>query len=250
MEQPDLLKVLESPERLRVLLETELLDSEAEEVFDRLTRLAARLLDAPTAVVSLIDAKRQFLKSSHGLGGVPGAERNTPLTHSFCKYTVATNQPLVVENAPEHPLVRDNLAVSEYGVRAYAGVPIGAGDQPLGALCVVDQKPRAWSSDQVQLLRDLARAASAEIELRLALKRLRVRDAMVRAFTASTSDAIVTADREGNIVFWNPAAEEMFGWARADVLGRELAETIIPPAARAAHRAGLARYLATSETSL
>src|SRR5690349_3230491 len=156
MEHPDLLKVLESSERLRVLSETELLDSEAEEVFDRLTRLAARLLEAPTAVVSLIDANRQFLKSSHGLGEVPGAERNTPLTHSFCKYTVATNQPLVVENAPEHPLVRDNLAVSELGVKAYAGVPIGASDQPLGALCVVDGKPRVWSADQVELLRDLA----------------------------------------------------------------------------------------------
>ena len=87
-------------------------------------------------------------------------------------------------------------------------------------------------------------------EQRRSLATLRESEARKGAILTSALDAIITMDGAGRIMEFNPAAEEMFGWTSADVLGRELADTIIPPAARAAHRAGLARYLATRETSL
>ena len=82
-----------------------LLDSPAEASFDRLTQLGAHVLGVPVCLVSLVDDRRQFFKSAHGLGGWAGKARETPLTHSFCQRVVTSGVPLVVENAPEHPVV-------------------------------------------------------------------------------------------------------------------------------------------------
>ena len=87
-------------------------------------------------------------------------------------------------------------------------------------------------------------------EQRRSLATLRESEARKGAMLSSSLDAIITIDAKGQIVEFNPAAEEMFGYARETVLGRELAETIVPPAARPAHRAGLARYVATRESTL
>ena len=104
---------LRSEARLAVLWRTGLLDTLPEEVFDRLTRLVQRLLGAPVALVSLVDADRQFFKSAVGLPEPWATRRETPLSHSFCQHVVATGAPLRVEDARQHGLVRDNPAVSE-----------------------------------------------------------------------------------------------------------------------------------------
>jgi PAS domain S-box-containing protein len=83
-----------------------------------------------------------------------------------------------------------------------------------------------------------------------AIATLRDSEARKGAILTSSLDAIITIDADGRIVEFNPAAEEMFGYRRTAVLGRELAETIVPPAAREAHRRGVARYLATGEATL
>ncbi|HEV2130558.1 MAG TPA: hypothetical protein VGR27_05625, partial [Longimicrobiaceae bacterium] len=97
--------------RLTALRRTSLLDTPAEEAFDRLTRLASRVLDAPSALVSLVDETREFFKSSVGLPEPWASRREAPLTHSFCKYEVDLRQPLIIADAREHPLVCDNLAI-------------------------------------------------------------------------------------------------------------------------------------------
>jgi hypothetical protein len=149
------------PERLRALRATGLLDSDPEPGFDRHVRLAAEMLNAPIALVSLIDEDRQFFKSSLGAD-----ERETPLSHSFCQHAVAQREPLVVDDAREHPVLKDNPAVAEMGTVAYAGVPlIDAGGHALGTLCVIDKRPRQWSSHQVELLSDLAASVVSEIAL-------------------------------------------------------------------------------------
>nr|WP_302474470.1 GAF domain-containing protein [Roseococcus sp. MDT2-1-1] len=123
-----------------------LLDTPAEEGFDQLTRLARETLDAPMALVSLVDHDRQFFKSHSG--PIPedfAAQRGTALSHSFCRHAVASGEAFVVEDAKEHPLVKDNPTALEYGVAAYAGVPLLSADgQALGTLCVLDTKPRKW----------------------------------------------------------------------------------------------------------
>jgi signal transduction histidine kinase len=175
---------LTDPDRLASLRATGLLDSPPEAAFDRLTSLAARLLEAPVALVSLVTDERQFFKSCVGLGPVLTERRETPLSHSFCQY-VTSGEPLVVEDAREHPLVADNLAIEDFGVVAYAGFPIRDFDgHVLGSFCVTDEKPRRWSGDELRNLEDLAASVSTEVQLRLALARAKERAAEAEETTA------------------------------------------------------------------
>jgi EAL domain-containing protein (putative c-di-GMP-specific phosphodiesterase class I) len=156
-----------SPARLDALTRTDLLDSEDEEDFDRFTRLAVKLLGVPAALVTLVDNQRQFFKSAVGLGEPATRVRGTPLTHSFCQHAVTTRLPLIIDDARLHPLVRDSGAVADFGVAAYAGIPIITADgQALGALCAVDSKVRNWTTEEVSLLEDLTALLVAQIELR------------------------------------------------------------------------------------
>jgi hypothetical protein len=158
--------VISDPGRLRALRDTTLLGSPADDAFDRLTRLAARLLNAPVALISLVDEDHQFFKSSVGLSDPWRTARQTPLSHSFCRHTLVSREPLVIEDARAHPLVRDNLAIRDLDVVAYAGIPlITAAGHALGTLCVIDHHPRSWTSDQIETLQALAASVLSEIEL-------------------------------------------------------------------------------------
>ncbi len=160
---------LTDPARLEALAATGLLDTPPEEDFDRLTRMAARLLRAPVSLVSLVDDRRQFFKSVTGTLREPWATmRQTPLSHSFCKHVVAEAAPLVVTDARKHPLVRENLAIGDLGVVAYLGMPLEtAAGQPLGSFCVIDGESRDWSDEDVAMVRELADIVVDRIELRL-----------------------------------------------------------------------------------
>jgi GAF domain-containing protein len=152
--------------RLEALEATGLLDSDIAPAFDRHARLAAQVLNAPVALVSLVDSDRQFFKSCLGLPEPWASRRGSPLSHSFCQHAVASREPLVVDDAREHDLLRDNLAIRDMGVVAYAGIPLIDRDgHALGTLCVIDSQPRAWTTHQVQLLADLAASVVTEIEL-------------------------------------------------------------------------------------
>ena len=154
------------PERLEALRSTGLLDSDTTPSFDRHARLAAAVLNAPVALVSLVDSDRQFFKSCLGLPEPWASQRETPLTLSFCQHAVARRQPLIVDDAREHEVLRDNLAIRDLGVVAYAGIPlIDADGHALGTLCVIDSRPRHWTTHQVQLLEDLATSVVTEIAL-------------------------------------------------------------------------------------
>lgn len=96
--------------------------------------------------------------------------RQTPLSHSICQFAVASQQPLIISDAREHPLVADNLAVRDLGMIAYAGVPLVLSDGHAGgAFCAIDGTPRDWSEQDVRILGDLAAAITAQLELRRAL---------------------------------------------------------------------------------
>jgi GAF domain-containing protein len=153
-------------ERLRALRDTGLLDSARQENFDRHARIASEALDAPVALVSLVDADRQFFQSCLGLPEPWQSERETPLSHSFCQHAVAAREPLIVDDAREHPVLKDNLAIRDLNVIAYAGVPlIDSAGHALGTLCTIDDHPRVWTKHQVALLQDIADSVIREIEL-------------------------------------------------------------------------------------
>ncbi|HYW12987.1 MAG TPA: ATP-binding protein [Longimicrobium sp.] len=164
---------IRSPRRLQAVRETGLLDTPPEPAYDRLAALAARVLHAPMALVSLVDENRQFFKSSVGLPEPVASARETPLSHSFCKHTLVTRRPFVVDDARTHELVRDNLATTELGIGAYLGIPLFAQHEPIGTLCVLAAEPRHWTEDEIDLLGGLATAVQGQVELRQEIFHLR-----------------------------------------------------------------------------
>lgn len=157
-----------NPARLARLRATGLLDAPTEEAFDRLTRLASRLLNAPLSTVTLVDSDRQFYMSCSGVPEPLATVRSTPLEFSFCKHTVVLGRPLIVPDTRGHPGMRDNPAIEQFGVAAYAGIPLLTADgHALGTLCVMDYQVRHWTEDDVANLTDLAASVSTEIELRM-----------------------------------------------------------------------------------
>jgi GAF domain-containing protein len=160
-----LAKALSDPGRLAALANTGLLDTPADERFDSLARVASRVLNAPVALVSIVDKDRQFFKSCLGLPEPWQSQRGTPLSHSFCQHAVASRKPLIVDDARDHPVLRDNLAIRDLNVIAYAGMPlITAGGEAVGTLCVIDDKPRHWTTDETSLLAQIAEAVVAQID--------------------------------------------------------------------------------------
>lgn len=203
---------LDDPERLAALRATGLLDSPAEPAFDRLTRLATRLLGVPVAAVSLIDADRQFFKSAVGLVEPWAARRETPLSHSFCKHVVESEAPLVVDDAHEHALVCDNPAIADLNVVAYLGVPIvTSSEQVIGSLCAIDGKPRQWSPQDVATLRELVALVATEVELRIALDGIREQATVLHSVLESMGDGVVVLSTKGDITLFNAAAQRMLG---------------------------------------
>ncbi|WP_178379841.1 PAS domain S-box protein [Cryptosporangium aurantiacum] len=218
---------------------------------DRLTALAARLLRVPVALVSLVEADRQVFASDCGLSGELAVSRQTPLSHSYCKYVVADDAPLVVADARTHERLRTNPAIVDYDAIAYAGFPLHSPEgHVLGSFCVTDTKVRQWSEEELEILRDLAAAAESEIALRLAHGEVLLTAARMQAVLDSANDAYVSIDAAGQVTAWNAAAEHLFGFSAAEALGRPVTELIVPAQYRAAHEAGLARVRATGVSAL
>jgi len=159
---------LHDPRRLATLGRTDLLDSPPSEVFDRFTRLAVTILRVPVALITLVDADRQFFLSSVGLPAPWDSLRQTPLSHSFCQYVVASGAPLLVADARRQPRLKDNAAIVDLGVVAYAGFPLRTYEGVvLGSFCVIGRRPRVWRPREVAIVYDVAAAVTTDIELRL-----------------------------------------------------------------------------------
>lgn len=148
-----------------------LVDAPPESIFDNLTKLATSLFDIPVSLVSIVDFdnNRQYFKSQLGLVEPWAAQRQTPLSHSFCQHVVNENATLVVENAAIHHKVKDNLAVRDLGVAAYLGAPVyNPQNEPIGAFCVIDGKPRRWTHEEIEQLERLSNCVTDAIKLKAA----------------------------------------------------------------------------------
>lgn len=143
--------------RLRLL---NILDTEPEERFDRLTRMAKRLFSVPIAQITLIDSNRQWFKSGATPSG-PETSRDV----SFCAHAILGETALQVPNALEDERFVDNpLVTGDPNIRFYAGYPLKVGEHNLGTLCVIDDKPRVFTEEELALLKDLAEMAEQELE--------------------------------------------------------------------------------------
>jgi GAF domain-containing protein len=196
-------EILHHPLRMAALRASGLLDSPPEAGFDRVTRLVARLLGTPTALLSLVDQDRQFFKSSLGLPEPWASARQTPLSHSFCQWVVSGRELVRVSDAREHRLLRDNLALRDLGVVAYAGVPVQSlQGEALGSLCAIDGQPREWSPGDEATLHDLARITEASIAyatlVRQPPKSAEDLDHYIEASGSAISGAVAVLRRDGS----------------------------------------------------
>lgn len=147
-------------QRLKALESLQIMDSKAEQRFDRITRLAKRMFDVPIALITLLDAERQWFKSKVGLDVC-----ETPREYAFCNYTIEQEKSFIVNDALIDPRFSDNPLVKNAPyIRFYAGYPCKSpSGERLGAICLIDQKPRYMSERDSRLLRELANMVEEEI---------------------------------------------------------------------------------------
>jgi len=159
MKTPDLPE--NEQERLATLNSLTILDSAPDERFDRLTRIAVKLFDVPVALVSIVDKNRQWFKSCQGLDIT-----ETPRDLSFCGHAILGEGAFVVEDTHQDERFVDNpLLIGQKHIRFYAGYPIRYLDgSKLVTLYIKDVKPRAFTEEDRQLLRDLATIVEHEIQ--------------------------------------------------------------------------------------
>ncbi len=182
-------------ERLAALRSCGVLDSEPEPSFDEVAKLAAQLCDTPIALVSLVDAHRQWFKAKVGL-----EVSETSRSASMCAYSVLSGEPLIVKDTlVDARFVNNPLVTGDPHIRFYAGVPLVlAGGLSVGTLCVIDRVPRVLTSAQLDALAMLARQVATELELR---RRLSRRDAPARVAPAGrTADDTVASVPIGSLL--------------------------------------------------
>ena len=146
--------------RLASLRELGILDTEAEERFDRVTRLAAALFDVPIALIGLVDRDRQWYKSCLGL-----TAKEAPRDVTFCAHVIYNREPMIVTDTFRDPRFADNpFVIKEPRIRFYAGYPLILDNGScIGTLCLLDTRPRTMDYLELERLHDLADIALQEI---------------------------------------------------------------------------------------
>ncbi|MGE0668470.1 MAG: PAS domain S-box protein [Sphingomonadales bacterium] len=213
-------------ERLAALRRYRILDSLPEPAFDDLTTLAAQICATPLAMVSLVDAERQWFKSA--VGGPLG---ETPRDEAFCAHAILGEGLFVVPDALADDRFRDHPAVlGDPAIRFYAGAPLVTDDgHALGTLCVIDRVPRELDAAQRAALAALGRQVMAQLELRRRLMELA--ESRLAAIVESSDDAIIAKDMNGIVTDWNAGAERIFGYSAAEMVGTSILR-MIPPGQR------------------
>jgi PAS domain S-box-containing protein len=230
--------ILHDPERVQKLRMLEMLSTAEHPAFDRLTRLAARILKAPVSMVTLIDANRHFIRSSIGLGEPWATRREMPMEYSYCQHTVASAAPVVIADARLDARTSDSPSVVELNAIAYAGMPLITTDgYALGALCVVDTLPRTWTGDELEILHELSLSAVTEIELqsellerRRAESSLRESQRFIESIVTTIPDIVYVYDlTTRRNVYANREIVETLGYPIAELQSVETLAHIIHP---------------------
>ena len=160
--------ILRDPVRVRTLEHTGL-GADADPEMEFYAAWTCRALEVPAAVVSLVLADHQVLPGAAGLREPWATKRILAPDQSFCRRVVTDGRPLVIADARQDPRLRNGPAVVDVGIVAYAGMPLtDEAGHVLGVLGALDDAPRAWTAEQLATLRDVARACSTDLRLRLA----------------------------------------------------------------------------------
>lgn len=209
-------------ERLRALCNLNILDTQSEERFDRLTRIAREHFQVPIVLVSLVDAARQWFKSRQGLDAT-----ETPRKISFCGHAILSHEVLYVPDALKDERFFDNPLVSgPPHIRFYAGAPLHNADGlRLGTLCILDTQAREFGEEQFAALRDLADCVEQElhkIPMHQAAQTIKEQEIHLQAVLDTVIDGILMIDEMGIIKTANPATEKMFGYPLDELQGENV----------------------------
>ncbi|WP_405119374.1 ATP-binding protein [Pseudomonas leptonychotis] len=205
--------------RLAALLDFEVLDTPAEQMFDTITALAAQICGTPIALISLIDAERQWFKSRVGLDA-----SETPREIAFCAHAINGDRLFEVDNTLLDPRFCANpLVTGAPDIRFYAGMPLSDGQgHNLGTLCVIDRQPRHLNDEQRHALRLLAEQTVQLFELRLQARRQREQAALHKAMFRSAGTAVLVTDLQGLIQQTSPGVATLLGYNPEQLQGQPL----------------------------
>lgn len=227
------------PERLKALAKYNILDTHTEEEFERLTKLASIICGVPIALISLMDASRQWFKSKIGLDGT-----ETPRDISFCQYAITGDKLFEVEDATKDKRFVDNPFVTDDpNIRFYAGYPlIDPAGYALGTLCVIDRKARALTKEQQEALQLLAEEVVSQIisrqkkEEKIKLEKERevweqnllLSEEKHRGFFENSQGLMCMHDLEGKFISINPAGAASVGYTVDELKDTSLFD-LVPP---------------------
>lgn len=220
---------VDEDERLQALAEYGLGSDRPLPSLDPVVQIAVRMFGMPVAAINMIGSDHVFFAASVGVGSVD-MSRDV----SFCAHAINQSDVLVIPDSQLDERFHDNpLVTGEANLRFYAGVPlVSANGHALGALCVIDGKPRDFSDEDCERLRELARMAVDRLELR----RLEISTETARRpfeeFARNSPTAVVWFDAKRRIIAWNQAAAALHGYSLEEGQG-ELVDMLLPERGRA-----------------
>jgi diguanylate cyclase (GGDEF)-like protein/PAS domain S-box-containing protein len=217
-------------ERLEALRALGLSSLARDERFDAICRTASALFGVPIAVVSILEADRQWFKARCGLSA-----DETSRDVAFCAYAILSDEVMVVEDARVDPRFRDNpLVTGEPHIRFYAGAPlILAPDLRVGTLCIIDTEPRDFSPVQRAMLRDLALVVVSQLRQQSVEANLRKSEAHYRLLADNTGDMIVWSGLDTVRRYVSPAARTLLGFEAEALIGTKPLDSVHPDEAEA-----------------